>query len=56
MAGPLISFLSDGEAETGASLLYEDADYGGLGLAVNQASALERFGLELDVPVRIEPA
>lgn len=45
-----------GEVEIGAPLLYEDADYRGLGLAVNQASALERFGLEIDTPVRIEPA
>ncbi len=45
-----------GEVEPGAALLYEDADYGGLGLAVNQASAAERFGLVLDTPIRIEPA
>ena len=45
-----------GEIEPGAALLYEDADYGGLGLALNQASAAERLGLELDTPVRIEPA
>ena len=45
-----------GEVEPGAALLYEDADYGGLGIAVNQASAAERLDLELDTPVCIEPA
>jgi S-adenosylmethionine hydrolase len=45
-----------GEVEPGAALLYEDADYGGLGIALNQASAEERLGLALDAPVRIEPA
>ena len=45
-----------GEVEPGATLLYEDADYGGLGIAVNQASAAERLGLAMDTPVRIEPA
>jgi len=44
-----------GEVGPGTPLLYEDADYDGLGIAVNQASAAERFGLELDTPVRIEP-
>lgn len=43
-----------GEVEPGEALLYEDADYGGLGLTVNQASAAERFGLEIDTPLRIE--
>jgi S-adenosylmethionine hydrolase len=38
----------------GDALLYEDADYGGLGIAVNQASAAARFGLEIDTPLRIE--
>jgi S-adenosylmethionine hydrolase len=45
-----------GAVDAGEPLLYQDADYGGLGLAVNQASAAERFGLDLDAPVRIEPA
>jgi S-adenosyl-L-methionine hydrolase (adenosine-forming) len=45
-----------GEVEPGAALLYEDADYGGLGIGVNRGSAAERFGLETDTPVRIEPA
>jgi S-adenosylmethionine hydrolase len=40
----------------GAPLLYRDADYDGLGLAVNQGSAAERFGLALDDLVRIGPA
>jgi S-adenosylmethionine hydrolase len=44
-----------GGVPPGDPLLYEDADYGGLGLATNQASAAERFGLTLDMPVRIEP-
>lgn len=35
-------------------LLYDDADYDGLALAVNQASAAERFGLAIDDPVRVE--
>jgi S-adenosyl-L-methionine hydrolase (adenosine-forming) len=47
---------SFGEVEPGALLMYEDADYGGLGIAVNQASAAERIGLAIDTPVRIEPA
>ena len=37
-------------------LLYEDADYAGLGIAVYQGSAAERLGLTPDTPVRIEPA
>jgi S-adenosylmethionine hydrolase len=45
-----------GDVEPGAALLYDDADYAGLALAVNRASAAERFGLDLDTPVRIEPA
>ena len=32
-----------GEVAAGEPLLYEDADYGGLGIAVNQGSAAERF-------------
>lgn len=43
-----------GEVGTGEPLLFEDADYGGLGVAVNQASAAERFGLEIDTELRIE--
>jgi S-adenosylmethionine hydrolase len=43
-----------GEVGEGEALLYEDADYGGLGISVNQASAAERFGLAIDTPLRIE--
>lgn len=43
-----------GEVGAGEPLLYEDADYGGLGISVNQASAAERFGLEIDTALRIE--
>lgn len=43
-----------GEVAAGEALLYEDADYGGLGISVNQASAAERFGLAIDTPLRIE--
>jgi hypothetical protein len=45
-----------GDVEPGAALLFEDADLGGLGIAVNQGSAAEWLGLALDTPVRIEPA
>ncbi|MGZ8562643.1 MAG: SAM hydrolase/SAM-dependent halogenase family protein [Candidatus Limnocylindria bacterium] len=45
-----------GDVAVGALLLFEDADYAGPALAVNQGSAAERFGLALDTPVRIEPA
>jgi S-adenosyl-L-methionine hydrolase (adenosine-forming) len=45
-----------GAAPAGEPLLYEDADYGGLGIAINQASAADRYGLEIDSPVRIEAA
>jgi S-adenosylmethionine hydrolase len=42
-----------GDVAPGDPLLYEDADYGGLGISVNQASASDRFGLTIDSPVRI---
>lgn len=42
-----------GDVAPGDPLLYEDADYGGLGISVNQASAAGRFGLVIDTPVRI---
>jgi S-adenosylmethionine hydrolase len=42
-----------GDVAPGDPLLYEDADYGGLGIALNQASAAEHFGLTIDTPVRI---
>ncbi len=44
-----------GAVPAGQPLLYEDADHGGLGIALNQASAAERSGLDIDTPVRIEP-
>ena len=37
-------------------LLYEDADYAGLGIAVYRGSAAARLGLTPETPVRIEPA
>ena len=45
-----------GRVPAGTPLLYRDADYAGLGLAVNQGSAAERFDLHADAPLRIEPA
>lgn len=48
-------FPTFGEVAPGDVLLYEDADYAGLALAVNQGSAAERFDLAPDRPVRIEP-
>jgi S-adenosyl-L-methionine hydrolase (adenosine-forming) len=45
-----------GSAIVGTPLLYEDADYDGLGIAVDQGSAAERFSLAIDTSVRIEPA
>ncbi len=47
-------YLMFGAVAAGEPLLYDDADYDGLALAVNQASAAERFGLAIDDPVRIE--
>jgi hypothetical protein len=44
-----------GAVAPGEALLYDDADYDGLAIAVNQGSAAGRFGLESDTPVRIEP-
>ena len=45
-----------GEVATGKLLLYDDADYAGLGIGVNQGSAAERLGLAHDAPIVIEPA
>jgi S-adenosylmethionine hydrolase len=45
-----------GAVPPGELLLYEDADYAGLGIGVNQGSAAERLGLTHDVRVQIEPA
>jgi S-adenosylmethionine hydrolase len=44
-----------GAVAVGSPLLYEDADYAGLAIGVNQGSAAERFGLEIDLPIRLEP-
>jgi Uncharacterized conserved protein len=45
-----------GDVAAGSPLLFEDADYAGPALAVNLGSAAEELGLELDTPVRLEPA
>jgi S-adenosylmethionine hydrolase len=45
-----------GDVPVGSPLLFEDADYAGPALAVNQASAAEVLGLDLDTPIRLEPA
>jgi S-adenosyl-L-methionine hydrolase (adenosine-forming) len=45
-----------GAVAPGEALLYEDADYAGLAIGVNQGSAADRFGLSLDDAIRIEPA
>ena len=53
---PVTWVATFGDVAVGAPLLFEDADYAGPALAVNQGSAAERFGLALDSPLRIEPA
>lgn len=45
-----------GDVAVGSPLLFEDADYAGPALAVNLGSAAEELALELDTPVRLEPA
>jgi S-adenosylmethionine hydrolase len=45
-----------GAVGVGDPLLYEDADYAGLGIGVNQGSAASRFGLAHDTILTIEPA
>lgn len=45
-----------GAVEAGTTLLYEDADYAGLAIGVNQGSAAALLRLANDTPVRIEPA
>lgn len=45
-----------GGVAAGELLLYEDADYAGLAIGVNQGSAAERLGLTRDAPIRIQPA
>ena len=43
-----------GEVARGEPLLREDADYGGLGVAVNQGSTAERLGLAIATRLEIE--
>lgn len=45
-----------GAVAPGDLLLYEDADYAGLALAMNQGSAADELALAPDKPVRIVPA
>jgi len=45
-----------GAVPPGELLLYEDADYAGLAIGVNQGSAAARLGLVHDAPIVIEPA
>lgn len=53
---PIAWVATFGDVSVGSPLLFEDADYAGPALAVNQGSAAEQLGLDLDTPVRIEPA
>lgn len=53
---PVAWVATFGEVPLGEPLLFEDADYAGPALAINQGSAAERLGLALDTAVRIEPA
>jgi S-adenosylmethionine hydrolase len=55
-AEPMTWQTTFGAVPAGEALLYEDADYDGLAIGVNQGSAAERFGLVDDAAVRIEPA
>jgi S-adenosylmethionine hydrolase len=45
-----------GDVPVGEPLLFEDADYAGPALAINQGSAADVLGLSLDTAVRLEPA
>jgi len=45
-----------GAVAVGEPLLYEDADYAGLAIGVNQGSAAERFDVTHDTALMIEPA
>ena len=45
-----------GAVPVGDLLLYDDADYAGLGIGVNQGSAAERLRLTYETPVTIEPS
>ncbi|MEX0624977.1 MAG: SAM-dependent chlorinase/fluorinase [Chloroflexota bacterium] len=51
---PWVATFAD--VAVGSPLLFEDADYAGPALAVNLGSAAEQLGLDLDTPVRLEPA
>ena len=53
---PVAWVATFGDVPVGSPLLFEDADYAGPAIAVNQASAAEVLGLDLDTPVRLEPA
>jgi S-adenosylmethionine hydrolase len=44
-----------GDVPVGSPLLFEDADYAGPALAINQGSAAGQFGLALDARLRLEP-
>lgn len=44
-----------GSVAVGDALLYDDADYAGLAIGINQGSAAERLGLAHDTAVAIEP-
>jgi hypothetical protein len=44
-----------GDVPVGEPLLFEDADYAGPALAINQGSAADQFALALDTAVRLEP-
>jgi S-adenosylmethionine hydrolase len=48
--------LTFGNVDPGVPLLYDDADYDGLAVGVNQGSAAATLGLAHDTAVRIEPA
>ena len=53
---PVPWVLTFGEVPIGSPLLFEDADYAGPALAINLGSAADVLGLELDTPIRLEPA
>jgi S-adenosylmethionine hydrolase len=45
-----------GAVPPGQAILYEDADYAGLAIAINQGSAADALGLANDTALRVEPA
>ena len=45
-----------GDVPVGEPLLFEDADYAGPALAINQGSAADILALTLDTAIRLEPA